>query len=410
MAPTGSAASSGRSWWSGSPCWPSWASPPSRRRRRCWRRSIRCYAVEFFRHNGWHGFGVLGAVFLAVTGAEALYADMGHFGKRPIRIAWFVFVLPALLLNYFGQGSLVLRNPSAAEQPFFLLAPEWMRLPLVALATMAAIIASQALISGAFSLTRAAIQLGYAPRLDVEHTSRHEMGQVYVPQVNWFLALSTIIIVIGFRSSSGAGGGLRHRRGVDDGHHRAAAAGGGDRAMEVADRPRRDWWPRCSSPSICRSSVATSSRSPREDGCRWSSASLIFTLMTTWKTGRRLVAERLTARAHAARGIHEPGSGARRRCACRGTAVFMTAQPRGHAAGPAAQRPLQQGAARARDRADRVHGAGAARVARGSAHDRTLGRRRLRRPRPLRLHGRSDRARRTGRSASPRARTSISRT
>ena len=160
------------------------------------------YAVNFFQLNGWHGFAVLGGVFLVVTGAEALYADMGHFGKRPIRLAWFVFVLPALLLNYFGQGALMLRNPKAAEQPFFLLAPDWALIPLVILATAAAVIASQALISGAFSLTRAAIQLGYAPRLDVEHTSRHEIGQVYVPQVNWFLAISTIVIVIGFKSST----------------------------------------------------------------------------------------------------------------------------------------------------------------------------------------------------------------
>src|SRR5918993_2070910 len=159
------------------------------------------HALTFFGEHGWHGFAVLGAVFLVVTGGEALYADMGHFGKKPIRVAWFSLVLPALLLNYFGQGPLLLTTPSAAEQPFFLLAPAWLRLPLVVLATGAAVIASQALISGAFSLTRAAIQLGYAPRLDVEHTSSHEMGQVYVPQVNWFLAICTIFIVLGFRTS-----------------------------------------------------------------------------------------------------------------------------------------------------------------------------------------------------------------
>ena len=160
------------------------------------------HAVSFFREHGWHGFAVLGAVFLVVTGGEALYADMGHFGKRPIRLAWFTLVLPALLLNYFGQGALLLANPAAAEQPFFLLAPGWALLPLVVLATAAAIIASQALISGAFSLTQQAIQLGYCPRLDIEHTSHHEIGQVYVPQVNWALMLSTIVIVIGFGSST----------------------------------------------------------------------------------------------------------------------------------------------------------------------------------------------------------------
>ena len=160
------------------------------------------HAVSFFREHGWHGFAVLGAVFLVVTGGEALYADMGHFGKRPIRVAWFALVLPALLLNYFGQGALLLTNPAAAEQPFFLLAPGWALFPLVGLATAAAIIASQALISGAFSLTQQAIQLGYCPRLDIEHTSHSEMGQVYVPQVNWALMLSTLVIVVGFGSST----------------------------------------------------------------------------------------------------------------------------------------------------------------------------------------------------------------
>jgi KUP system potassium uptake protein len=160
------------------------------------------HAVQFFQAHGLHGFAVLGAVFLVVTGGEALYADMGHFGKRPIRLAWFALVLPALLLNYFGQGALLLLNPAAAEQPFFLLAPSWALYPLVALATAAAIIASQALISGAFSLTRQAIQLGYCPRLDIDHTSSLEMGQIYVPQVNWALMVSTIAIVIGFGSST----------------------------------------------------------------------------------------------------------------------------------------------------------------------------------------------------------------
>ena len=148
------------------------------------------HAVRFFLDNGWHGFVVLGAVVLAITGGEALYADMGHFGRRPIRLAWFALVLPALLLNYFGQGALILLNPRAASQPFYLMAPSWALLPLVVLATLAAIIASQALISGAFSLTRQAIQLGYAPRLDIEHTSSLEMGQVYVPQVNWAMAVA----------------------------------------------------------------------------------------------------------------------------------------------------------------------------------------------------------------------------
>ena len=152
---------------------------------------------------GCHGFAVLGAVFLVVTGGEALYADMGHFGKRPIRVAWFALVLPALLLNYFGQGALLLHRRRARPSSR---SSCWRRRGRCcrssALATAAAIIASQALISGAFSLTRQAIQLGYCPRLDIEHTSSREMGQIYVPQVNWALMISTILIVIGFRSSS----------------------------------------------------------------------------------------------------------------------------------------------------------------------------------------------------------------
>src|SRR6185436_10453415 len=159
------------------------------------------HAYGCFRDNGLTGYAVLGAVFLVVSGGEALYADMGHFGRHPIRLAWFALVLPALLLHYLGQGALLLINPSI-DHPFFLLAPFWALLPLVVLATAAAIIASQALISGAFSITRQAIQLGLVPRLDVEHTSAREMGQIYVPQVNWALMFATLVIVIGFGSST----------------------------------------------------------------------------------------------------------------------------------------------------------------------------------------------------------------
>ena len=134
------------------------------------------YAVEFFLRNGWTGFLVLGSVFLVVTGGEALYADMGHFGARPIRLAWFVVVLPCLLLNYFGQGALLVRHPEAVVNPFYHMAPGWALYPLVVLATVATVIASQAVISGAFSLTMQAIQLGYSPRLDIEHTSAQEKG------------------------------------------------------------------------------------------------------------------------------------------------------------------------------------------------------------------------------------------
>jgi KUP system potassium uptake protein len=160
------------------------------------------HAVRFFLAHGTHGFIVLGAVVLCVTGGEALYADMGHFGAKPIRMAWFSFVLPALLLNYFGQAALLLRDPSAAENPFYRLAPRALLYPMIALATVAAIIASQALISGAYSLTRQASMLGYWPRTRIDHTSPDQIGQIYVPSMNWILMFSTIGLVVGFKNSS----------------------------------------------------------------------------------------------------------------------------------------------------------------------------------------------------------------
>lgn len=160
------------------------------------------YAVMFFVHNGYAGFIVLGSVFLVMTGGEALYADMGHFGRKPIRIAWFTVVLPCLFLNYLGQGALVLGNPDASENPFYLLAPQWALYPLVILATFATVIASQALISGAFSLTFQAILLGYLPRLKTIHTSEMERGQIYIPQLNWALFFATIALVFSFKTSS----------------------------------------------------------------------------------------------------------------------------------------------------------------------------------------------------------------
>lgn len=160
------------------------------------------HAVHFLLTQGGQAFLVLGAVFLSVTGAEALYADMGHFGAHPIRQAWLAIVFPALLLNYLGEGALLLTNPAAARNPFYLLAPSWAVLPLVGLATLAAVIASQALISGAFSLTMQAVQMGYLPRLRVLHTSHSARGQIYMPQVNAFLMLACIGLVLTFRSSS----------------------------------------------------------------------------------------------------------------------------------------------------------------------------------------------------------------
>ena len=285
------------------------------------------HAVRYFQAHGIPGIAVLGAVFLAVTGGEALYADMGHFGKTPIRIAWFSLVLPALMLNYLGQGALLLIDGQAARQPFFLLAPSWALFPLVGIATAAAIIASQALISGAFSLTQQAIQLGYAPRLDIEHTSSHEMGQVYVPQVNFTLMISTILIVIGFGSSSAL-----------------AAAYGIAVTMTMVITAvllhviavQRWHWPQPMALAITfvfltidLTFFGANLLKLFQGG--WLPiliGACIFTVMTTWKTGRRVVAERLVARAipidhfidaiTASPPMRVPG-----------TAVFMTAQPRG---------------------------------------------------------------------------------
>lgn len=160
------------------------------------------YALDFFVHHRLDAYFVMGSLFLVVTGGEALYADMGHFGKSPIRWAWFAVVLPGLLLNYFGQGALLIHDPSVAENPFFHLAPTWALIPLVVLSTIAAVIASQALISGVFSLTRQAIQLGLSPRLQIIHTSSREIGQIYLPYVNWLLLIGCLWLVIAFQSSS----------------------------------------------------------------------------------------------------------------------------------------------------------------------------------------------------------------
>ncbi len=160
------------------------------------------HAFNFFQNNGWGGYLVLGGVFLVVTGGEALYADMGHFGRAPIRLAWFGLVLPALLLNYFGQGAFILAHPTEATHPFYNLVPGWAVYPVIGLATVATVIASQAVISGAFSLTRQAVLLGYAPRLNIVQTSSEEIGQIYVPKVNWALLIATVALVLQFRTSN----------------------------------------------------------------------------------------------------------------------------------------------------------------------------------------------------------------
>jgi KUP system potassium uptake protein len=285
------------------------------------------HAITFFSENGLHGFAVLGAVFLVVTGGEALYADMGHFGKRPIRIAWFALVLPGLVLNYFGQGALLLLDATAAEQPFFLMAPSWALLPLVGLATAAAIIASQALISGAFSLTRQAIQLGYSPRLDIDHTSSFEIGQVYVPQVNWALMICTILIVIGFGSSSAL----------------AAAYGIAVTLTMVITTLLlyvvvTERWKWALVPALLITGIflavdvaflgANVLKISQGGWLPLVIGATIFIMMTTWKTGRRILAQRLTERAVP---LEQFTEGVTRNPPLRvpGTAVFMTAQPQG---------------------------------------------------------------------------------
>jgi KUP system potassium uptake protein len=164
------------------------------------------YAVDFFIHHGADSFLVLGAVVLCVTGAEALYADMGHFGRNPIRIAWYAFVMPGLLLNYFGQGALLMHDPAAASNPFYLAVPNWGLYPMIVLATAATVIASQAVISGTFSITRQAIQLGFLPRMPVVHTSEAEAGQIYLPWINRILLIMVVLVVLGFKSSTALAG------------------------------------------------------------------------------------------------------------------------------------------------------------------------------------------------------------
>ncbi len=160
------------------------------------------WAWNFFATHNWHALLILGAVVLTVTGGEALYADMGHFGKKPIRWGWFGFVLPALVLNYFGQGAVLLENPGAVANPFYMSIPAWAQIPMLVLATVAAAVASQAVITGAFSVTRQAIQLGYLPRLAIRYTSRDTIGQIYVPSINWMLLAAVILLVFAFRSST----------------------------------------------------------------------------------------------------------------------------------------------------------------------------------------------------------------
>jgi KUP system potassium uptake protein len=250
------------------------------------------HAVTFFREYRGHGFLALGSIFLVVTGGEALYADMGHFGRHPIRVGWFAMVFPSLVLNYFGQGALLLEKPESIENPFFLLGPSWASWPLVILATMATVIASQALISGAFSLTVQAMRLDYLPRLDVRHTSAHHEGQVYVPIVNWILMVACLGLVVGFRSSKNL----------------AAAYGiAVTMTMVITSilfmaflREKWNWsWLKTLAlgvPLLIIDSAFFLAQIPKVPHGGWFALGVgaaQFTLMTTWRTGRRLVASEL---------------------------------------------------------------------------------------------------------------------
>ena len=193
------------------------------------------YAVGFFTNDPGKAFLALGSIFLVLTGGEALYADMGHFGLRPIRQSWYFWVLPALLLNYFGQAALLRDDPTAIESPFYRLAPDWAITPLAVLATMATVIASQALISGAFSLTAQAINLDYLPRLTVRHTSAAHVGQIYVPLVNWLLMIGCVGLVLGLPVVERPRRRLRHRRDRDDDDHDAAVLPCRPRPVRLVD-------------------------------------------------------------------------------------------------------------------------------------------------------------------------------
>jgi len=277
--------------------------------------------AAFFLRNGWHGYIVLGSVFLVVTGGEALYADMGHFGTGAIRIDWFTIVLPALLLNYFGQGALLLREPAAAVNPFYLLAPSWALYPLIVLATAAAVIASQAVISGGYSLTMQAVQLGFSPRMRIDHTSRTEYGQIYIPAVNWALLTGCIFIVLAFRSST----------------HLAAAYGVAVTSTMVITTvlfyvvSRRIWhWNALSAGALAAFFLvidlaffgANVIKVAKGGWLPLLLAGLVFSVMTTWKKGRKILNERL-------RTLSRPlddflaGIEARRPLRVPGTAVFM---------------------------------------------------------------------------------------
>lgn len=284
------------------------------------------YGLQFFTINGWHGFLILGSVFLVVTGGEALYADMGHFGKKAIRLGWFAVVLPALMLNYFGQGALLISRPEAAVNPFYQMSPGWALYPMVILAAAATVIASQAVISGAFSLTRQAVQLGYSPRVDIEHTSVEQIGQIYIPVINWGLMAACIALVLGFGSSSNL----------------AAAYGVAVTTTMVITTllfyvvARNCWkWSLPAALLLCGAFliidlsffVANILKVPHGGWFPLVVAALIFILMSTWKTGRRILAYRLQ---EGARPIEEFLKKIQADSIVRvaGTSIFMSGNPK----------------------------------------------------------------------------------
>ncbi len=285
------------------------------------------YGIHFLIDNRAISFLAMGNVVLAVTGAEALYADMGHFGRGPIRLAWYGLVLPCLVLNYFGQGAAILADATTAANPFFLSAPSWALYPLVGLATTATVIASQAVISGAYSVTRQAMQLGFVPRMEVQHTSEREQGQIYLPGINWGLMLAVMVLVLGFRSSNNL----------------AAAYGiavTGDMvitsllAAYVAARVWRWGWTRAATLFACFLAVelvflaANVLKIPDGGWFPLVAGVAVFVLMMTWKRGRQLMQERMQAEAMDLRTFiaslaYAPPA------TVPGTAVFMTSNPEG---------------------------------------------------------------------------------
>ena len=285
------------------------------------------FGVRFFIDHPMRSFVVLGAVVLVVTGGEALYADMGHFGRRPIRLAWFALVLPSLLLNYFGQGALVLSDPTAVENPFYLLAPSWFQIPLLVIATLAAIVASQALISGAFSLTQQAVQLGYTPRVTIVHTSEREAGQIYIPEVNTALAVGTLLLVVSFRSADALGAA-----------YGVAVTG----TMAITNvlfyaiaRERWKWSAQKAGSFLAFFMVIDLAffasnllKVPSGGWVPLAVAVLVFVLMTTWKKGRVLLRNILTERSLPLADFVESLSvGGPVRVP--GTAIFMTSESEG---------------------------------------------------------------------------------